>query len=165
VWTGQDLGGTAYFFVEWWRTADVTAQKYMQPITDSARGMVNTVLWQLVEWEEVTGMGEAERLKLKGNWKDLVKKSLSKKKPAEGWPRWLRPPHEMAKMEPQMDSRHCVLGLVSWITCFWWTPFVGEYRLGRSMVAVSYRRGRFRHHSYISPSPRYRRCDFIPGRA
>jgi hypothetical protein len=30
---------------------------------------------------------EAERLKLKGNWRDLVKKSLSKKKPAEGWPR------------------------------------------------------------------------------
>jgi hypothetical protein len=29
---------------------------------------------------------KAERLKLKGNWKDLVKKSLSKKKPAEGWP-------------------------------------------------------------------------------
>jgi hypothetical protein len=25
------------------RTADVTAQEYMQPITDSARGMVNTV--------------------------------------------------------------------------------------------------------------------------
>ena len=41
--TGQDLGSTAYFFVEWWRTADVTAQEYMQPITDSARGMVNTV--------------------------------------------------------------------------------------------------------------------------
>ena len=41
----------------------------------------------LVEWEKVTGMGEAERLKLKGNWKDLVKKSLSKKKPAEGWPK------------------------------------------------------------------------------
>jgi hypothetical protein len=30
---------------------------------------------------------KAERLKLKGNWKDLVKKSLSKKKPAEGWPK------------------------------------------------------------------------------
>jgi hypothetical protein len=29
---------------------------------------------------------KAERLKLKGNWRDLVKKSLSKKKPAEGWP-------------------------------------------------------------------------------
>jgi hypothetical protein len=28
-----------------------------------------------------------DRLKLKGNWKDLVKKSLSKKKPAEGWPK------------------------------------------------------------------------------
>jgi len=28
-----------------------------------------------------------ERLKLKGNWKDLVKKSLSKKKPGEGWPK------------------------------------------------------------------------------
>lgn len=27
-----------------------------------------------------------DRLKLKGNWKDLAKKSLSKKKPAEGWP-------------------------------------------------------------------------------
>jgi hypothetical protein len=30
---------------------------------------------------------KAERLKLNGNWKDLVKKSLSKKKPAEGWPK------------------------------------------------------------------------------
>jgi hypothetical protein len=30
---------------------------------------------------------KAERPKLKGNWKDLVKKSLSKKKPAEGWPK------------------------------------------------------------------------------
>jgi hypothetical protein len=29
---------------------------------------------------------KADRLKLSGNWKDLVKKSLSKKKPAEGWP-------------------------------------------------------------------------------
>jgi len=29
----------------------------------------------------------ADRLKLKGNWKDLVKKSLSKKKPPEGWPK------------------------------------------------------------------------------
>jgi hypothetical protein len=26
-------------------------------------------------------------LKLKGNWKDAVKKSLQKKKPAEGWPK------------------------------------------------------------------------------
>jgi hypothetical protein len=25
-------------------------------------------------------------LKLEGNWKDAVKKSLSKKKPPEGWP-------------------------------------------------------------------------------
>jgi hypothetical protein len=30
---------------------------------------------------------KADRLKLKGNWKDLVKKSLSKKKPPEGWPK------------------------------------------------------------------------------
>ena len=30
---------------------------------------------------------KADGLKLKGNWKDLVKKSLSKKKPAEGWPK------------------------------------------------------------------------------
>ena len=30
---------------------------------------------------------KADRLKLTGNWKDLVKKSLSKKKPAEGWPK------------------------------------------------------------------------------
>jgi hypothetical protein len=29
---------------------------------------------------------KADRLKLSGNWKDLMKKSLSKKKPAEGWP-------------------------------------------------------------------------------
>lgn len=29
---------------------------------------------------------KADRLKLSGNWKELVKKSLSKKKPAEGWP-------------------------------------------------------------------------------
>jgi hypothetical protein len=26
-------------------------------------------------------------LKLKGNWKDAVKKSLQKKKPTEGWPK------------------------------------------------------------------------------
>jgi hypothetical protein len=30
---------------------------------------------------------KADRLKLSGNWKDLVKKYLSKKKPAEGWPK------------------------------------------------------------------------------
>jgi hypothetical protein len=30
---------------------------------------------------------KADRLKLKGNWKDLVKKSLSKNKPVEGWPK------------------------------------------------------------------------------
>jgi hypothetical protein len=30
---------------------------------------------------------KADRLKLEGNWRDLVKKSLSKKKPAEGWPK------------------------------------------------------------------------------
>jgi hypothetical protein len=30
---------------------------------------------------------KADRFKLSGNWKDLVKKSLSKKKPAEGWPK------------------------------------------------------------------------------
>jgi hypothetical protein len=26
-------------------------------------------------------------LKLHGNWKDAIKKSLEKKKPAEGWPK------------------------------------------------------------------------------
>lgn len=26
-------------------------------------------------------------LKIKGNWKDAVKKSLAKKKPASGWPK------------------------------------------------------------------------------
>jgi hypothetical protein len=26
-------------------------------------------------------------LKLKGDWRDAVKKSLTKKKPAEGWPK------------------------------------------------------------------------------
>jgi hypothetical protein len=26
-------------------------------------------------------------LKLEGNWRDAVKKSLAKKKPAEGWPK------------------------------------------------------------------------------
>jgi hypothetical protein len=26
-------------------------------------------------------------LKLLGNWKDAIKKSLEKKKPAEGWPK------------------------------------------------------------------------------
>jgi hypothetical protein len=30
---------------------------------------------------------KADRLKLKGDWKALVKQSLSKKKPAEGWPK------------------------------------------------------------------------------
>jgi hypothetical protein len=29
---------------------------------------------------------KADRLKPSGNWKDLVKKSLSKKKPVAGWP-------------------------------------------------------------------------------
>jgi len=28
-----------------------------------------------------------ERLKLQGNWRDAVKKSLGKKKPASGWPK------------------------------------------------------------------------------
>jgi hypothetical protein len=28
-----------------------------------------------------------EVLKLEGNWKDAIKKSLEKKKPAEGWPK------------------------------------------------------------------------------
>jgi hypothetical protein len=28
-----------------------------------------------------------ETLRLEGNWKDAVKKSLAKKKPAEGWPK------------------------------------------------------------------------------
>jgi len=30
---------------------------------------------------------EPDRLKLEGNWKDAVKKSLSKKKPTTGWPK------------------------------------------------------------------------------
>jgi hypothetical protein len=30
---------------------------------------------------------QADRLKLKGRWQDAVKKSLTKKKPAEGWPK------------------------------------------------------------------------------
>ena len=30
---------------------------------------------------------EADRLKIDGNWKDAVKKSFEKKKPAEGWPK------------------------------------------------------------------------------
>jgi hypothetical protein len=30
---------------------------------------------------------KADRLKLSGDWKDLVRKSLSKKKPAGGWPK------------------------------------------------------------------------------
>ena len=29
----------------------------------------------------------ADRLRLKGRWQDAVKKSLAKKKPAEGWPK------------------------------------------------------------------------------
>lgn len=28
-----------------------------------------------------------DTLKIKGKWQDAVKKSLSKKKPAEGWPK------------------------------------------------------------------------------
>ncbi len=28
-----------------------------------------------------------DTLKIEGNWKDAVKKSLSKKKPTEGWPK------------------------------------------------------------------------------
>jgi hypothetical protein len=28
-----------------------------------------------------------DTLKIKGNWKDTVKKSLGKKKPASGWPK------------------------------------------------------------------------------
>ena len=28
-----------------------------------------------------------DRLKLEGDWKDAIKKSLEKKKPAEGWPK------------------------------------------------------------------------------
>jgi hypothetical protein len=28
-----------------------------------------------------------ETLKIEGNWKDAVKKSLAKKKPATGWPK------------------------------------------------------------------------------
>ena len=30
---------------------------------------------------------KADRLKLKGDWEALMKKSLSKKKPVEGWPK------------------------------------------------------------------------------
>jgi hypothetical protein len=30
---------------------------------------------------------EPEVLKLDGNWKDAIKKSLQKKKPKEGWPK------------------------------------------------------------------------------
>jgi hypothetical protein len=30
---------------------------------------------------------EPERVKIEGDWKDAVKKSLSKKKPATGWPK------------------------------------------------------------------------------
>jgi hypothetical protein len=30
---------------------------------------------------------KADRLKLEGNWRDAMKKSLSKKKPAQGWPK------------------------------------------------------------------------------
>ncbi len=30
---------------------------------------------------------KADILKLEGDWKDAVKKSLEKKKPAEGWPK------------------------------------------------------------------------------
>jgi hypothetical protein len=30
---------------------------------------------------------KADRLKLEGNWKDLMKKALSKKKPPGGWPK------------------------------------------------------------------------------
>jgi hypothetical protein len=37
--------------------------------------------------QKATPGPKANRLKLSGNWKDLVKKSLSKKKPAEGWPK------------------------------------------------------------------------------
>jgi hypothetical protein len=37
--------------------------------------------------KKATPSPKADRLKLKGNWKDLVKKSLSKEKPADGWPK------------------------------------------------------------------------------
>jgi len=30
---------------------------------------------------------EPDRLKLEGDWKNAVKKSLAKKKPTEGWPK------------------------------------------------------------------------------
>jgi len=30
---------------------------------------------------------EPEILKIEGDWKDAVKKALSKKRPAEGWPK------------------------------------------------------------------------------
>lgn len=30
---------------------------------------------------------EPDRLKLEGNWKDLIAKALSKKRPPEGWPK------------------------------------------------------------------------------
>jgi hypothetical protein len=41
-----------------------------------------------LSWRFLTAPFRSVRiLKLKGNWRDLVKKSLSKKKPAEGWPK------------------------------------------------------------------------------
>jgi hypothetical protein len=40
-----------------------------------------------VSRKKATPGPKADRLKLSGNWKDLVKKSLSRKKPAESWPK------------------------------------------------------------------------------
>jgi hypothetical protein len=44
----------------------------MQPITDSARGMVNTVYDSLLNGEEVTGMGEAEQAGRSGHRKCMA---------------------------------------------------------------------------------------------
>jgi hypothetical protein len=35
----------------------------------------------------ITPGPKPDALKIKGNWRDAIKKSLSKKKPAEGWPK------------------------------------------------------------------------------
>ncbi|HYB90457.1 MAG TPA: hypothetical protein VEC38_05365 [Candidatus Binataceae bacterium] len=36
---------------------------------------------------------EPETLAIKGNWKDAVKKALSKKRPMGGWPKPEKKPH------------------------------------------------------------------------
>lgn len=37
--------------------------------------------------EKATPGPKPDTLKIKGNWKDAVKRSLQKQKPAEGWPK------------------------------------------------------------------------------